>query len=208
MNLTLAKTLSYLLHPLLMPTFLIGFLYLLSPDPLLLRSVPPDIFLFLLGFIFLYTAALPSMVVFYMYRKKIITDLHLSLLKDRKWPFLITVLLYMALFYFLYSKGGILVPVAYLLFGMVLVIALTGIISLKWQISAHMAGIGGVIGTFAVLFVKYGEYRLFLPILILLIISGLLGSARLRQNAHTFSQTGAGFLLGLFISYAGAWYFI
>ncbi|NBA88757.1 hypothetical protein GVN16_23485 [Emticicia sp. CRIBPO] len=208
MNLKFAKLLSYLLHPLLMPTLLIGALYVLSPEPLLLVQLSFKGFLFILGFIFIYTAVFPSLLVYYLFKKNYVYDMELSRLHDRKIPFLFSVILYATLFYFMYSQGGILIPVSILLLGMAIIISMIGLISLKWQISAHMAGIGGVLGTFIVFFIKYGAYNLFIPILLLLITSGLLGSARLRQNAHTLSQVSAGFLLGLVVSCAGIWNFI
>lgn len=208
MDLKFAKLLSYLLHPLLMPTLLIGTLYFLSPEPLLLAQFSFRGFLFILGFIFVYTAVFPSLLVYYLFRKNYVYDLELSRLNDRRVPFLFSVILYGTLFYFMYSQGGILVPVSILLLGMAIIIALIALISLKWQISAHMAGIGGVLGTFVVFFIKFGAFNLFLPILFLMITSGLLAAARLRQNAHTLSQVSAGFLLGLVVSCAGIWNFI
>ncbi len=191
-----------------MPAFLIGFLYFFFPDPILLRGVGLRPFLFLLGIIFIYTAVFPALLVYYLYSKKMVSDLHLSRLQDRRWPYLITVLLYAGLFFFLYRQGGILIPSSMLLLGMAIVISLVGLISLFWQISAHMAGMGGVLGTIAILLLKYGENSLFLPLLFLCLLSGFLASARLKMNAHTLWQTGAGFLLGMAVSMAGTWLFI
>lgn len=92
-------------------------------------------------------------------------------------------------------------PSAFILWSIAAVILLVGIISLWWQISAHAAGIGGIIGALAGLIVRYGESALFIPMLCVIIFAGFLISARLQLNAHTPAQVSAGAVLGVCVSF-------
>ena len=73
-------------------------------------------------------------------------------------------------------------------------------LSFKYKVSIHMIGIGGLVG------VLFGLARVLNADLILLIlaavlISGLLGTARLTLSAHTPGQIYWGFLIGFFTEY-------
>lgn len=78
-----------------------------------------------------------------------------------------------------------------------LVIAL--VISYSWRISLHTIGIGGVIGLLCYLqicqpFASAVALSLLPPILV---VAGLIGSARLQLNAHTPLQVYVGYLVGI-----------
>jgi membrane-associated phospholipid phosphatase len=78
-------------------------------------------------------------------------------------------------------------------------------ITLLWKISAHMFGIGGLIGgAMAVSFYveRSNPYYMFMG---LFIIAGLVGTSRLILKRHTLSQVIAGFLLGFLVSFMFVW---
>ena len=65
-----------------------------------------------------------------------------------------------------------------------------------WKISLHLIGIGGVLGVFLALqIIKGGLLNL---IVALILVSGILAFARLKEKAHSPAQVYAGFLLGVF----------
>nr|MBA3901746.1 hypothetical protein [Bacteroidota bacterium] len=70
------------------------------------------------------------------------------------------------------------------------------IITLAWKVSAHMVGMGGLAGAVIGLSVKF-SINLQVLIISLLILSGLVGYARLQLSAHTHTQVYFGFLIGL-----------
>jgi membrane-associated phospholipid phosphatase len=61
-------------------------------------------------------------------------------------------------------------------------------------------GMGGTLGAFIGFYIKFGADQLFIPILVTIILSGLIMTARLQLKAHDFYQIIAGFLVGLAIS--------
>jgi hypothetical protein len=79
-------------------------------------------------------------------------------------------------------------------------IAVAIIINIKWKISIHMIGIGGLIGTFFGLS-TFLLVDLRIQIIIFLIVSGLLGAARLTLGAHKPSQIYVGFITGFLCEY-------
>jgi len=196
LNTRLANFLSVALHPLLMPTILFLLLLFIAPAPLGAESLEMFMKLAVAGFVFIYTFALPAYFVYLLKRWGMITSLKLENLKDRRLPYFITSIIYTALGYFLYSKNSMLFPCGFILWSIAAVILCVGIVSLWWQISAHAAGVGGMIGALAGILVRLGEQNLFFPLLFLVILSGYVISARLALNAHTPAQVGAGFLLG------------
>ena len=202
MNTRLANFLSVALHPLLMPTILFLLILFIAPIPLGAEPLELLMKLAVVGFVFIYTFVLPAYFVYLMKRWGLISSLKLENLKDRRLPYFVTSIIYTALGYFLYSKNSMLFPCGYILWSIAAVILCLGIISLWWQISAHAAGVGGMIGALAGILVQLGEQNLFFPLLFMVILSGYVISARLALNAHTPAQVGAGFLLGLGISLA------
>ncbi|MFT6322808.1 MAG: hypothetical protein ACJAWO_000353 [Halieaceae bacterium] len=79
-------------------------------------------------------------------------------------------------------------------------VAVTLIITLFWKISAHMMGIAGFTGV--VLALSYLTIPTSSTIIAsLFVLSGLIGTARIKQDAHSLSQVLTGWLLGLSVSF-------
>ena len=207
MNTRLANLLSVALHPLLMPTLLFLLLFFLAPTAIGAESLSFIFKLAFIAFTFFYTFALPAYFIYLLHRWGIIGSMKLENLRDRRLPYFLTAGIYGILGYIIYSKNSMLFPCAYILWSITAVIFFVAIISLWWQISAHAAGIGGMIGALAGILVQSGETDLFVPLLGLIFLAGVLISARLKLNAHTPAQVGAGFLLGIVLSLGSIYWF-
>jgi len=79
--------------------------------------------------------------------------------------------------------------------GAIIIISLASILSNFWKISLHMLGIGGILGIFIAIQILYKNTTSLIVIFVLL--SGILASARLNEKAHNNSQVYVGFLVGL-----------
>ena len=125
-------------------------------------------------------------------------------LQDRRLPYFFSASIYATGAYFLRYKFGNLSEMApeigITLGGIAVSILLVAIISVRWQISAHTAGIGGLVGASLELIIKYGDLQLLYPTLGFVILSGYLAGARLHLNAHSPAQIYAGFGLGVIVS--------
>jgi hypothetical protein len=204
LNNRFANFISVALHPLLMPTYLFAILFWLAPSSAGVDMIGATGRMALLGFLFLNTFMLPALMVYYLHRAGYIKDMTLTNLKDRRLPYFGTAIIYGFATYFFGYKLTIIAEmapqIAHILGSIMLSILLVAIISLWWQISAHGVGIGGVLGAVVGVALVQGQDAMLYPLIILLILTGLVASARLRLNAHTPLQVLLGWLLGLLVS--------
>jgi membrane-associated phospholipid phosphatase len=76
-------------------------------------------------------------------------------------------------------------------------VVLVTIITIKWKISAHLTGIGGLTGMIFSLLLKTNG-NLLIWFFISILLAGILGSARLVMDAHSPKQIYSGFAVGFF----------
>ena len=82
------------------------------------------------------------------------------------------------------------------LFASTLAVISNLLISLKWHISAHTIGTGGIIGLLLTLALFY-RIEILGYLMVSILIAGLISFARLSLDAHTPKQVYSGLLLGL-----------
>ena len=195
-----------------MPTWLFGLLVWVAPARLNVDTYSMGVRVSLLVLIFVGTFTVPSLLIFYLYRLGLLRDMTMPYRADRRLPYLFTGLIYTVvtyLFAFRMSLFSDTSPgVAVVLGSITLSILLVGLINAFWKISAHSVGIGGVLGTVLVLLVKHGDQDLFLPFVGLVVLSGLVGTARLQLDAHTPGQVFGGLGLGLLVSGLAVFYLV
>ncbi len=206
MTIKLAKFLSYILHPVFMPLYLILIFKTFTPLPLFYSFFAVKSFIALLVIVFLYTTVFPIGLVLWLRKSKAVSDIEISNPSERPKVYLITSAFYIALGYFLYSKGGLLEPTSFLIIIMVINIIGLAIISLKEKISAHISALAGILGMCFAIYLKYAEQTLFIPILGIILILGLLSSARLILGAHNQRQVIGGLVWGSLTGFIGIIY--
>jgi hypothetical protein len=211
LNTHLAKFFSVVFHPLLMPTLLLGLLFLLAPGTVGVGVFKVSVRLSLLSLIFINTFLVPALLIYYFYRAGFVKTLQLTTLADRRLPYFVTVVVYAFASFFFGQKLGAVSEVApqigLILASITVSIFLVAIVSLRWQISAHAVGVSGVVGVVWGVMLKYNEHSLRYPLVGLVVLSGYVLAARLQLNAHTPAQVSAGFGLGLLVSMVTIFYF-
>jgi len=193
---------SVLFHPLLMPTFIAALLFgldllVLSPD---LRSV-------ILFFLFSTTFILPILAIGLLWAAGLLKSLSMEDKKDRLLPHLITLLVYIALAWFFFHYLPMIALLGYLMAGIAVSVGITGLITIFWKISSHMAGVGGLLGFQLAIFSGSNNSELLLPIIVSMLICGAVAGSRFYLRAHNWQQLAAGFLLGMVISSATVRFF-
>ena len=140
------------------------------------------------------TGVFPLIGAALMVRSRRIQGLAMDERKQRIAP-LVSTLLYYCLTYWLLRKYPH-HPAALSLF-LGCIVSLVGVllITLRWKISMHMAGIGGLIGGLAGLQVLFGSFSV-LVLVPFVLVAGLLGTARLVASDHTPTQVYTGAVLG------------
>ena len=188
---TFYKAITLIFQPLLMPTF--GMIILMNMT--FFVGLPPLWrWISIIG-TFIFTAVLPAIPILVMLRKGEINDLFISKKEERTMPYLFSFLAYV--FWSMFMWRTLQFPMFIVAMGIgsaISIIAIT-VINLKWKISAHLGGVGGLTG--AVFGVCYRMAINPLPFLIVILaISALVALARLELKAHSPGQVLAGFVVG------------
>jgi len=192
---SIAHGISVVFHPLIMPT--LAFLFLMNSG-FYFTLLSFDAKKIILLIVFLSTFLLPLVSIGLMgLNTRFKPDLNKG--PDRVIPMLSTAIFYYVGFY---ALGRLNVYPVYKVFliSSILIIVVLMIISMRWKISAHMAGIGGLIGAFIALSLRLG-LNSSLALSVFIGIAGLIGSSRLILGKHTSVQIYAGFLTGFGVNY-------
>ncbi len=188
----LAQVISIVFHPLLLPTYTYALLFTLPVYFAFVLS--PESRLTILGMIFLITCFFPAIFILFMVKRGIVQSVHMNKREERTFPYMVTIIFFYVTFYLLKK---IEIPAIYYYFAaaVTLLAVLTLIINMFWKISSHMVAIGGVFGLIVGLSFFLGIYFNGL-IILLAILAGLIGFARLKTESHSPAQVYAGFFLG------------
>lgn len=184
--------LSWALVPLLMPVYGLMFAFGLS-----ILDVAP------LGMRIRFTLVaaaicvlVPIILILLLKKMGLIEDVGLNQQKERLIPYIITLVCFGGTAWFMAAKGA---PLWLSLFfaGGALATLICTIVNFWWKISAHAAGIAGVVA----LLIRIekdasAEPELFFWLILTIALTGLLGSARVWLGRHTVWQVLAGYVVG------------
>ena len=190
--LPIAKILSWVLHPILMPVIAVALA--MYVDPPLVYFVPPPARSIMLAMLAVMTIAFPLTSTLLLIKAGVVRDVHMHIRQERIAPYLLT-LIHFGLAYYLFRQAPVHPALLAVLFGSILATALTFVITFFWKISAHMVGAGGVIGMLSgISFIHH------IPLLdltaVAIVLAGALGTARLLTSDHTQGQVILGALVG------------
>jgi hypothetical protein len=190
----IAIAISYLFHPLFAP--LIGLFLVFNSTIYLNYILTEEAKKIIYILTFFNTFLLPFSVALFFYKKKIISSF---MAEDRN----ARLLLYLSVFIFymttfaLFQKFFIPELIVRFILGAAISIFILFLLTLKWRISAHLTGVGGLCAMVVVLNEFFGGGDMyFVPIILL---SGVIGFSRLLLNAHRPVEVYVGFFIG-FIS--------
>lgn len=188
-----ALTISIIFHPLVLPLY--GFYFLLNHD-LMLSLMSFKGKSILMASVTIGMVLLPTLLVPLYRYIQVISSYLMDKREERFVPLTVTFALYLLTYFFLNR-----LPVSSSVPGFALAasiaILVNLIVLLKWKISSHAIGIGGIVGLVMVLF-KHNPISP-LWVVIALVIAGLVCTSRLILNAHSPAQVYAGLLTGLAI---------
>ena len=190
-----AKVISLVFHPLLIPT--IGFLVLMNSGFYFsLISAEAKIIVFIVVFLSTFLTPLISLILM-----NISSRFQLSMDKstDRVVPLLFSAIFYYVGYFFL-GRFSVYPVYRIFLIASIFIIIVLMLISMKWKISAHMAGIGGLLGALIALSLRL-EINNSSLIAVLVGIAGLVGTSRMILGKHNSLQIYAGFFLGFAVNF-------
>ncbi len=191
----IAKVLSVVFYPLFIPTYGMGFFcYAYSHQSVLL---PPVWIAVAIVGTFLLTCVIPLSAIWIMIRKGDIKDIQIENMNDRTVPYLYTLFGFACWCYFLFSILHAPMSISMVSGGATVAIGFVALINRWWKISAHLTGIGGLVGGVMAYCLGNGMMPTWGVMALLFGLSILMMWARLKLNAHTDLQVSAGWLLGI-----------
>jgi len=190
---SVAKTVSYLFHPLVMTT--LGMLVLLNSGTSL-SVLQPEVKRLSIIITALFTFVFPASLIIILYLTRVIHHIELDERRERVLPMALTMILYLFTFFVMRGipqlTGGHIV----FLFCPAAALFIALVVNNFMKPSIHMVGIGLMVGTILVVVLIYGAALQYLFIAAVL-AGGLVGSARLRLGLHRPLEIFAGFMIGL-----------
>ena len=147
------------------------------------------------------TCVVPAILFIVMKHFGIISDVQLNRQRERFLPYTIITVCYVVGALYLFNINA---PtwMWMFLFGAATSALVSMVVNFFWKISAHMAGIGGLIGLLCKIN-NYGDgvFDLMPIICVMIITAGILGTSRIAMERHTLWQVIAGVLNGFLCVY-------
>jgi len=208
---TLSKLLSWVFHPLFILTYVLILLMYANPFLFGFTSIAdglPQIFTILFS-----TALIPGIAVILMSFLNLIKDINLIDKIDRTGPFIIAGIFYLWLFQNLQSHNNFPEHFTGFVLGSTICLFICFVLNIVFKVSVHAAAMAGglvmlIISHSSGLLlngVQFGSLYMpdYLLISIAILLTGLVGYARLKLVAHTLSQVFLGYLVGIVSVIAG-----
>ena len=197
---TASRIISGIFNPFIIPFggFLVLFLFSY------LRIMPFQYKLIVLAVVYCFTILMPMLTIFLFQKINGWGIKELSHREKRFIPYILTIMAYVFCLLMMYKlnlpryMSGIILAT---LIAMVICI----FINLKWKISEHMTGMGGVVGgliAFSFLF----NYNPVWWLCFFILIAGMLGTSRIIPKQHTLGQVLSGFVVGVICAVYGILY--
>ncbi len=195
----LAKIISIIVHPLLMTCYLFILLYIFLPSILL--PIQTSNFYVFLGAVFGITFLFPLFSILILKLTGGVSSIELPNQKERIIPFIFISFYYAMACYLFYIK----LPVNPVFIKILAVTALLVIISTIFnffiKLSIHSLSVWASVGMMLWLNRAEANNPLLYPIIVLVIVAGLVMSARLYLNAHTMKEVIVGAFTGFTVSF-------
>ena len=190
-----ARILSMIFTPFYLPLVCMGALFLFT----YLNMLPWQYKLQMLLLTYFFTILIPTVLIrFYRvyHGRKLF---HLSKREKRMVPYLISILSYL-LYYEILRYFHVPHFMASIGIAALLIQIICAMINMKIKISTHMAAIGGVLGG-VVAFSFIMGFNALGWISALIIIAGMVGTARMDLRIHSLSESVSGFLIGILTTF-------
>jgi hypothetical protein len=200
----IAKIISYIFHPLFIPTYIFLWLTLsfpfefagISPKGLMLRKIS----------VFWITAFFPAFSVFLLWRLKFIDSIFLKTQKERIIPYIIIMIFYWWMWYLSRNTQFSDQPevLKFFFLGIFYATVPSLILNNFFKISMHAIGVGAAL-TFVILTCFYYQLYLGADIAIITLITGIVCTARFIVSDHTNLDVYSGLIAGALCQVIAYW---
>ncbi|MDE3251426.1 MAG: hypothetical protein KGO92_01380 [Bacteroidota bacterium] len=198
-----AKIISYLLHPLFIPTYV--FLFLVYQVPYEFAGISAYQLNLRIFSIFWLTAFFPAFAVFLLWRLKFSESIFLRTQKERIVPYVITMFFYWWMYYLSRNFPDQPAVLKFFYMGIFLSTVFGLILNNYFKISLHAMAMGGAM-TAIILFAFYYRLSLGSSISIATLLTGIVCTSRFLVSDHTQKEVYAGLIVGIVSQLISYWF--
>jgi hypothetical protein len=198
----IAKIVSYILHPLFIPTYI--FIWLIWRFPINFDDISTTGLSFKTISVFLNASFFPAFAVFLLWRLKFIESIFLRTQRDRIIPYIITMIFYWWMWYLSRNFSDQPDVLKFFYFGIFLNTVFGLIINNFIKISMHSMG-AGTLAAFIILTCAHYQVFLGTDIISAILLAGLICTARLLLNEHSSAEIYVGLFIGIICQLLGVW---
>ena len=164
-----------------------------------LRIMPLQYKLIVLGIVYCFTILTPTITIFLFRKINGFASQELSERKKRYIPILLTIISYV---FCLLMMRRLNIPwyMTGIILASLVVSVIYIIVNIKWKLSEHMAGMGGIIAGLISFSALFG-YNPVAWLCMFILIAGILGSARIVLGHHSLGEVLFGFIIGFLCAF-------
>ena len=213
-----AQIISVIFHPLMMLTYMLVLLLLINPYLFGVHRLSGNIPFIL--YIFFSTFFIPAFAALLLKQLDFIKSLQMEDKMERTAPYIITGVIYLWMFRNFLDNPRI--PTAYTIFvlGSTIGLFMAFFINIFSKISAHAVGMGGLVGMVVISLYHYSYDNLVVDLvslglfqvsmntllMVVIVLAGLVGTARLLLRAHEPVDVYGGYLVGFATQFVALWF--
>lgn len=190
----IANTLSWVLHPFLLPVYLMALLLTMTTFAFYSTNVK----LYFMWVVALYAIIIPFLTLGILRSLGRISDFRVDDRRERLLPLLIGTVCYV-LCALTFAKIPSAIFLRKFMVAAACCEAMCLVVSLRWKISLHLTGMGAIVALLVVMNVV-GVGNMLIPLSVAILCAGALASARLYLGCHNPRQVAAGFFGGFCVS--------
>jgi hypothetical protein len=204
-----AQFISIVFHPLLIPTYMLALLMIVNPYLFGVHDISEQNSMLLIIHTVMNTFIIPAFAIVIMKLLGLIKTLEMKDKAERTGPYIISGIFYLWLFRNFLDNTQ--VPLAYtsFLLGATIALFLAFLLNIFTKISAHAVGMGGLLAMVIITMLQFSydsftlnlwfgtiQMNMTTLLMVVVLIAGLVGTARLILKAHIPSDLYGGYLIG------------
>lgn len=190
----IANTLSWVLHPFLLPVYLMAVLLTMTT----FAHYSTQVKFYLMWVVVLYAIVIPFLVLGVLHSLGRISSFKVDNRRERWLPLAVGIVCYI-LCAITFAKIPSAIFLRKFMVAAACCEAMCLVVSLWWKISLHLTGMGAVVALLVVMNI-IGVGNMLIPLMVAILAAGALASARLYLGCHNGTQVLAGFCGGFVVA--------
>lgn len=190
----IANTLSWVLHPFLLPVYLMAVLLTMTT----FAHYSTQVKFYLMWVVALYAIVIPFLVLGVLHSLGRISSFKVDNRRERWLPLAVGIVCYV-LCAITFAKIPSAIFLRKFMVAAACCEAMCLVVSLWWKISLHLTGMGAVVALLVVMNIV-GVGNMLIPLMVAILAAGALASARLYLGCHNGAQVLAGFCGGFVVA--------